>query len=45
MLPVQTDPRRFDKRRADKATYLPLWNYVMGFPTSIRQKNFRNTRG
>ena len=40
---VQTNLRLSDTNRPDVTTYLPPWNYLMGFTTSIRQNSIGNT--
>jgi hypothetical protein len=40
---VQTNLRLSDTNRPDVTTYLPPWNYLLGFTTSIRQNSIGNT--
>jgi hypothetical protein len=40
---VETNLRLLDTKWPDIATYLPPWNYVLGFPTSIRQNSIGST--
>jgi hypothetical protein len=40
---IQTNLRLSDTNRPDVTTYLPPWNYLLGFTTSIRQNSIGNT--
>jgi hypothetical protein len=40
---VQTNLRLSNTNRPDVTTYLPPWNYLLGFTTSIRQNSIGNT--
>jgi hypothetical protein len=40
---IQTNLRLSDTNRPDITTYLPPWNYLLGFTTSIRQNSTGNT--
>jgi hypothetical protein len=40
---VQTNLRLSDTNRPDVTTYLPPWNYLMGFTTCIRKNSIGNT--
>jgi hypothetical protein len=40
---VQTNLRLSDTSRPDVTTYLPPWNYLLGFTTSVRQNSIGNT--
>jgi hypothetical protein len=40
---VQTNLRLSDTNRPDVSTYLPPWNYLTGFTTSIRENSIGNT--
>ena len=42
---LETNLRLSDTNRPDVTTYLPPWNYLMGFTTSIRQNSIGNTVG
>jgi hypothetical protein len=35
--------RLLDTNRPDLTTYLPPWNYLLGFTTSIRENSIGNT--
>jgi hypothetical protein len=39
---IQTNLRLSDTNRPDVTTYLPPWNYLLGFITSIRQNSIGN---
>jgi hypothetical protein len=39
---IQTNLRLSDTNRPDVTTYLPPWNYLLGFSTSIRQNSIGN---
>jgi hypothetical protein len=39
---IQTNLRLSDTNRPDVTTYLPSWNYLLGFTTSIRQNSIGN---
>jgi hypothetical protein len=39
---IQTNLRLSDTNRPDVTTYLPPWNYLLGFTTSIRQNSIGN---
>jgi hypothetical protein len=44
MMPfLKTNLRLSDTNRPDVTKYLPLWNFLLGFTTSIRQNSTRNT--
>jgi hypothetical protein len=40
---IQTNLRSSDTNRPDVTTYLPPWNYLLGFITSIRENSIGNT--
>jgi hypothetical protein len=40
---IQTNLRLSDTNRPDVTTYLPPWNYLFGFTTSIRENSIGNT--
>ena len=40
---IQTNLRLSDTNRPDVTTYLPPWNYLLGFTTSIRHNSIGNT--